>query len=1000
MSEEKEKLDENENSNTNPKFNAISELNLNKYTLYMHLEARIPLVLCSYFEVINKKREYDFMSNITNNTLIMNIEAILGVILLFIHSIINSWYLVDFVPLCKKLKEMSSGEIQNIQNFLVNDELLIDKWDYPTISLLISIISLLYLWFTHLKSQPFYNMKLNNIYESLYFSLFSLNIEIMIMWFLNLNKKRASYIFCFVSEVVFLVIGWFLNITLYKYFTNKIVDRIQKKYNQQNVYIEYWNILHGIRLFVSKNRTCFEDYKSIIESINILAEKLLFRVSNLEINYKIKFLIYYSQSCYEFTKYLLNTRSNGNKNGNDMDIGFDSDMVRNIAIGYHIKSVNSLKNVIIELKNLANSNDINSAINYNEILVETLEKAEKYYTVYISKYSFSKEAIKLYSLFMSNIMNEYTKKLEEYEKDKDEINEEQNGHVVYEKSEALSSITSSNGSKRLKILKQNMIVKFQKPIYMMFYVMQIFVLIVIIIGIVCNFENNKAYINVVKGVTGFSTGYQSPYVVSRIKYDVRLTSIGLAVEDRDVIDTYMDDLELNLQFLEKSYIPFIYLRHSTKSLDVDTIKVFNNNAIKEVKNENYFSNILRIQKNARLYIDKFNKTSGNQLYNMAERIPVYFKDNTQNRFGPLYMKAIDLAKADNQKRLNKELNFVYIVVVIMTFFVILINLIDDLDDVINEYENQIQEINSIYNNENLQLVIEDDDKKKKKKNSTKFIRYQFVFFSAITGILFIVPFLSIMLFKDEVLNMLTYLGQSSKRLYYTNSVGLLGFEAIFQDTTSFGIKLKADLIEKADYLRDYDSKLRSGVFGGTLESFTPFKDYLGKPGCVRPKRLEMQCEKREYDDEYTEELANSSLNYILTEYLNKLNEFLGSIETHHIPLSTKENINKGFQLAMNHPFMIFHNKIVHDIAGHTLKYNEIGGDYLAAKTYDFLKYTLILHAVVSVLLILLFLLFISKKIKHQLHIMEVMTDVIFSVPLAVYDSNSKLKNFIETGILR
>jgi len=29
-----------------------------------------------------------------------------------------------------------------------------------------------------------------------------------------------------------------------------------------------------------------------------------------------------------------------------------------------------------------------------------------------------------------------------------------------------------------------MIVKFQKPIYMMFYVMQIFVLIVIIIGIV------------------------------------------------------------------------------------------------------------------------------------------------------------------------------------------------------------------------------------------------------------------------------------------------------------------------------------------------------------------------------------------------------------------------------------------------------------------------------------------------------------------------------------
>jgi len=66
-------------------------------------------------------------------------------------------------------------------------------------------------------------------------------------------------------------------------------------------------------------------------------------------------------------------------------------------------------------------------------------------------------------------------------------------------------------------------------------------------------------------------------------------------------------------------------------------------------------------------------------------------DNTQNRFGPLYMKAIDLAKADNQKRLNKELNFVYIVVVIMTFFVILINLIGKFK---NYYKNKKEKKNN------------------------------------------------------------------------------------------------------------------------------------------------------------------------------------------------------------------------------------------------------------------------------------------------------------------
>ncbi|ORY36085.1 hypothetical protein LY90DRAFT_625638 [Neocallimastix californiae] len=135
---------------------------------------------------------------------------------------------------------MSSRKVQNIQNFiiiieLVNIEILIKKWEYPIISLLISVIFLFYLWFIQLKTQPFYDMTLNNIYESLYFSFFMISIEILLLRLLKFNEKGFSLIFCFVSEIVFLVIGWFLNKVLYKYFVNKIIDRIQKKYNQQNV---------------------------------------------------------------------------------------------------------------------------------------------------------------------------------------------------------------------------------------------------------------------------------------------------------------------------------------------------------------------------------------------------------------------------------------------------------------------------------------------------------------------------------------------------------------------------------------------------------------------------------------------------------------------------------------------------------------------------------------------------------------------------------------------
>lgn len=69
----------------------------------------------------------------------------------------------------------------------------------------------------------------------------------------------------------------------------------------------------------------------------------------------------------------------------------------------------------------------------------------------------------------------------------------------------------------------------------------------------------------------------------------------------------MDDLNVNMDFLEKVYLPFIYLRHSIKSLDIYTYKLYDKDGVHEIVNENYFSNIMRIQKMARLYMDKCNK---------------------------------------------------------------------------------------------------------------------------------------------------------------------------------------------------------------------------------------------------------------------------------------------------------------------------------------------------------------------------------------------------------
>jgi len=71
---------------------------------------------------------------------------------------------------------------------------------------------------------------------------------------------------------------------------------------------------------------------------------------------------------------------------------------------------------------------------------------------------------------------------------------------------------------------------------------------------------------------------------------------------------------------------------------------------------------------------------------------------------------------------------------------------ENLDEVIKNYDDQLKEIYDIYTCENIKLVTGDSNEKKKKKNSTKEIKYKFIIFSIGIGVLFIMPFLSIMVY--------------------------------------------------------------------------------------------------------------------------------------------------------------------------------------------------------------------------------------------------------------
>ncbi|ORX50008.1 hypothetical protein BCR36DRAFT_62816 [Piromyces finnis] len=136
----------------------------------------------------------------------------------------------------------------------------------------------------------------------------------------------------------------------------------------------------------------------------------------------------------------------------------------------------------------------------------------------------------------------------------------------------------------------------------------------------------------------------------------------------------------------------------------------------------------------------------------------------------------------------------------------------------------------------------------------------------------------------------------------------------------------------------------------------------------------------------------------MTEYIKNVNEFVSNVDTSDKEFPTSvEELSELLEKIENDTFMKFHNKVIFDISGHTLRYTEIAKTYLVEKVQYLLKVAYITHMVVSVIIMCVFLTFIMKQIREQMNVMRVLTNIIFTIPLPVFKSVPKLQNFIETG---
>ncbi|KAL6608800.1 hypothetical protein LY90DRAFT_622039 [Neocallimastix californiae] len=198
-----------------------------------------------------------------------------------------------------------------------------------------------------------------------------------------------------------------------------------------------------------------------------------------------------------------------------------------------------------------------------------------------------------------------------------------------------------------------------------------------------------------------------------------------------------------------------------------------------------------------------------------------------------------------------------------------------------------------------------------------------------------------------------------------------------------------------------ETNIKNGKYGGKSSSEYSIFDSLNEnPGCVRAEEFKYQCQLREFNDFYTKELSESPIDYMIIEYLNKFNEFINNeIEVHNYNLNESSDILRMLIDVSTNQYIKLFQSLSEDIIGHIDQMNYLGTAYLIKYAHIYSNLSLINHFIFSVLIVVTFYIFVSKNIRKQLRVMDVLTNIIFIIPSTFYSSSPKLKNFILNGKL-
>ncbi|ORX52086.1 hypothetical protein BCR36DRAFT_286674, partial [Piromyces finnis] len=341
---------------------------------------------------------------------------------------------------------------------ILNTRLFQNFFKIQYVSLTILFVGFVVLLYFHLNSQNYYNSRINKFYSGVWTSV-ALQSFIYIL-FTIIHVTPQFYVFFPILFVGF-IIGWMLNKYYINWYSKRIYGNIKKKYNKSHicermkekkefneqdgsveksiqtiasekkivkkeavyyrpsdcayvscfifvnqynrtteVYIQYWNFLHGIRRYISQNKICYQNdnINELLDNIEYTADKILYKCSTMSRSFFDKYLVYDATFSLESDRSLLFDENPGSGENSASD--FELIDIKNRSIQYHLAALNFLKSLMSSLKNLETVADIENTMVINDELTDILREAEGHYKKFIVKFNHSKESLELYILFL------------------------------------------------------------------------------------------------------------------------------------------------------------------------------------------------------------------------------------------------------------------------------------------------------------------------------------------------------------------------------------------------------------------------------------------------------------------------------------------------------------------------------------------------------------------------------------------------------------------------